>query len=574
MTSKTTERTPLLHDAPAAAAPSTTIPPLLPVAPLSKTRHHDSGRSEEEGVTARLASTDSVSSGHGQTASVAVGNIVLILLIGVIISNADSSFLMATHTVIASEFDALHDSTWLLTSFVLAGAVTQPLYGKLSDIYGRKQLLVVAYFLFAAGCALVGMGNSMSQVILGRVISGLGSSGMTALVSILITDLVPLRSVAAWRSYINIFATTARSIGGPLGGWLADTVGWRWSFIGQTPIASVAIILIIFMIPSHTQAPEESEGTEEPKGSRLARVDLLGATFMTLAILGFLLPLQIAGDRVPWSHPLILGFLGAACIFLGLFLVTEHRFAKEPIIPLSLLVQKDMVLSLIIMVAQATAQVGLMIIIPLYFQITTEASNSEAGAHLVPGVIGNAVGGLLAGSLIHRTGRYKLLTLFALFFACIGYVLFILRWHGHINWFESLYNFPGGFGMGVVNSTLFVGIQAAIDPEHSAVAASTLYFAGLVGCMTGMAGTSAVLQGFLRIALERRLEGAGYGGVEKAKIIERAVSDLQYVHHAEKTVAHIVTSSYIYAFNFTHVFALVCSLIAFASTVFLKEYKL
>jgi MFS family permease len=258
----------------------------------------------------------------------------------------------------------------------------------------------------------------MAQLILGRVISGLGSSGMTALVSILITDLVPLRSVASWRSYINIVATSSRSIGGPLGGWLADTVGWRWSFIGQAPLASIAILLIAITIPAHPRASSEPAQEQEPKGSKLSRVDFLGATFMTLAILGFLLPLQIAGDRVPWSHPLIVSLLCTASVFLILFLVTEHRFAKEPIIPLSLLLQKDMVLSLVITITQATAQVGvsihthdisqcllpetddfenvrvqLMIVIPLYFQITTEMSNTEAGAHLVPGVLGNAVGG-------------------------------------------------------------------------------------------------------------------------------------------------------------------------------------
>lgn len=145
---------------------------------------------------------------------------------------------MATHPVIASEFNALDDSSWLLTSFAIAASATLPLYGKLSDIYGRKTLLIVAYALFAIGLVLVGVGKSMSHLILGRIISGAGTSGMTTLVSILITDLVPLREVASWRSYVNIVATTGRSIGGPLGGWLADTVGWRWyvlfaTFVGR-----------------------------------------------------------------------------------------------------------------------------------------------------------------------------------------------------------------------------------------------------------------------------------------------------------------------------------------------------
>ena len=147
---------------------------------------------------------------------------------GGFISNADGSLLMATHPVIASEFNALDDSSWLLTSFALASASTLPLYGKLSDIYGRKALLIIAYLLFAIGLVLVGVGRSMGMLIVGRVVSGAGASGMTALVSILITDLVPLREVASWRAYVNVVATTGRSMGGPVGGLLTDTVGWRW----------------------------------------------------------------------------------------------------------------------------------------------------------------------------------------------------------------------------------------------------------------------------------------------------------------------------------------------------------
>ncbi|KAL1608007.1 hypothetical protein SLS60_002946 [Paraconiothyrium brasiliense] len=231
----------------------------------------------------------------------------------------------------------------------------QPLYGKLSDIYGRKSLLLVAYVLFATGCAVVGVAQSMGHAILGRVISGLGASGMTALVSVLITDLVPLRDVATWRSYVNIAATTGRSIGGPLGGWLADT---------------------------------------------------------------------------------------------------------------------------------------LMFAIPL-------------------------------------TGRYKSITLLAILAACGGYLLLILRWHGHTNWLESLYIMPGGFAMGVASSTLFISVQASIDPAHSAVAASTLYLASAIGAVIGMAASSAVLQGSLRLILDRKLSSGGFEGLKKMKIIiETAMSQL------------------------------------------------
>ncbi|KAF9696856.1 hypothetical protein EKO04_005201 [Ascochyta lentis] len=442
-----------------------------------------------------------------------VGHIVCVLLIGTFISNADSSLLFATHTIIASEFNALHDSSWLLTSFALAQAATLPLYGKLSDIYGRKSLLVLAYALFAFGCFLVGIGKSMPELIIGRVISGFGASGMTALVSILITDLVPLRDVATWRSWVNIVATTGRSIGGPLGGWLADYVGWRWSFLGQVPFAGVAIVLVWMVLPARVHHHLD----EEIKGSKFARIDFLGAIFMALSILSLLLPLEIGGDRIPWSDRRIALLFSAALTFGVLFLVIEGWIAKEPIIPLSVLRHKEVLLSSLIMICQTGAQVGLMFAVPLYFQVTANASSTVAGAHLFPAVFGNAIGGLISGVVIKRTGRYKALTLGATGIASLAYLLLILRWHGNTNWLESLYIFPGGFGTGIASSTLFVSIQAALDPSFAAIAASTLYLSSSVGMLGGMAGVSAVLQQSLRANLEDRLTHMSFSDKKKWK---------------------------------------------------------
>ncbi|KAF2127802.1 MFS general substrate transporter [Dothidotthia symphoricarpi CBS 119687] len=509
---------------------------------------------------------------HAGTTS--VGQIVSVLLIGSFISNADTSLLFATHTVIASEFNALHDSSWLLTSFALAQAASQPLYGKISDIYGRKSLLLLAYTLFAVGCGMVGMGTSMSHLIVGRVVSGAGSAGMTALVSILITDLVSLREVASWRSYVNVVATTGRSIGGPLGGWLADAVGWRWSFLGQVPLAGIAIILVAITLPPRVQHHLDEDMPKGEQGSKLARVDFLGATLLTLTILMLLFPLEIGGDRIPWSSPIIFLLFGTAVVCGTLFLATEAWIAREPIIPLSLLRHRDIVVSSLTMIFQVGAQTGMMLSIPLYFQVTAGASNSVAGLHLSPAVVGNAVGGILSGIIIKRTGRYKSLIIVATLGASIGYLLLILRWHGNTNWLESLYIIPGGFGTGIAQSALFISVQAAIDPTHTAIAASTLYLSSSVGSLAGMAGASAVLQGALRKCLNRRLGELDLADKKKWSIIEHAVSDLHYLDKAKPLVAGIIRSSYVEALTWAHLMSFLWSLTAFVGSFFLRQHKL
>jgi MFS family permease len=519
------------------------------------------------------------------TTPVSVGRIVSVLLIGSFISSADGSLLYATHPIIASEFNALHDSSWLIASFALAQAVSQPLYGKLSDIYGRKAMLIFAYTLFTIGLVLVSVGQSMSTLIIGRVISGLGSSGMTSLVSILITDLVPLRDVATWRSYVNIVATTGRSIGGPLGGWMADTVGWRWSFLGQTPAAGIAILLIAITLPSGTAGDHDGS----TRLSRFRRIDILGATCMTLSILGLLLPLEIGGDRVAWSSPVVFILFAAAAIFGLLFLFVEGWVAKEPIVPIPLLRHRDVVASGSVMLCQCAAQTSLMFAVPLYFQITSRVSNTVAGAHLVPAVVGNALGGIVSGRIIRRTGRYKVLAIAATIFASIGYFLLIVRWHGSTSWPESLYIFPCGLAMGIVQSSLFISIQAGVEPQFSAIAASVLYLTQPTGNVAGLAIASAVLQGTLRQGLNRRLEESGFRQPRRLRIIEKAVSDAHYIYRATPSIVRAVEGSYIDALMWTHgklttewarelltdtVLSLACSLIALLGTMFLRQHKL
>jgi MFS family permease len=149
--------------------------------------------------------------------------------------------------------------------------------------------------------------------------------------------------------------------------------------------------------------------------------------------------------------------------------------------------------------------------VPLYFQITARASATLAGAHLGPAVIGNAIGGILSGVIIKRTGRYKLLTLVATLVAAFSYTLLILRWHGHIDWLESLYIVPGGFGTGIAQSALFIALQASVEKENMAVAASALYLSAGVGFVSGMAGVAAVLAMGVR-------SGLGIHGVVQSEV--------------------------------------------------------
>ncbi|KAI1208040.1 MFS general substrate transporter [Annulohypoxylon truncatum] len=412
----------------------------------------------------------------------------------------------------------------------------------------------------------------MWQVIVGRVISGSGGAGLMSLAAVIITDLAPLRDVASWQSYLNVVATVGRSLGGPVGGFLADTIGWRWSFFGQAPIFIFAMILCALVLPSLTTRQGQIDAGSMK--AKLARIDFLGAIFLGSGILSLLLPLRIAGQEVPWTSPIVLSLLIIGAVLLTLFIVTEMRWAKEPIFPLRLLRNRDVVFSYLIMGCQTAAQVGMMFAVPLYFQVTQRSSSTVAGAHLMPAVIGNTIGGLLTGAWIRRTGYFKAPLVFAGVVSFVCYALMILRWKGETDWAESLYIFPGGFGTGMSLNAVFVALQAAINPMDRAVAASGLYLTIPIGSILGMAGCNAVMQGIMPAELASSLRSLGIEGIEAEKIIKQATARVDYLDEAPKQVARVVVRAYVRGFEFSHGVSLLCSVMATTAALLMRNKKL
>ncbi|KAI1761365.1 MFS general substrate transporter [Hypoxylon sp. FL1150] len=536
-----------------------------PIGPYGATAKPDEEEQREPVATTSVPNQREYGNGF-------IARVVVALLVGVFTASADGSLVIATHPIIASTFDDLENSTWLFISFLLAGAATQALYGKLSDIYGRKPVLLVSYGLFAIGSALIGVGQSMWQVIVGRIISGSGGAGVMALAAVIITDLAPLRDVASWQSYLNVVATVGRSLGGPVGGFLADTIGWRWSFLGQTPIFLLAMVLCGMVLPKLTTG--QNPGNAETTKSRLARIDFLGAALLGSGLLALLLPLKIAGQQVPWTSPVVPVLFASGAILLALFMVTEIRWAKEPIFPLRLLNNREVVISYLIMACQIAAQVGMMVSVPLYFQVTERTSSTVAGAHLMPAVIGNTIGSLMTGAWIGRTGYFKAPLVFAGIISFISYGLLILRWKGHTNWAESLYIIPGGFGTGVSLNAVVVALQAAIDPKDKAAAISGLYLSIPVGSVLGMAACNAVMQAVTPVDLASRLRDLGINGSEAEEIIKKATSRLDYLDEAPEVARTAIQAAYVRGLEYSHGVSLFCAVVATTAAVCAKRGRL
>ncbi|EHA19520.1 hypothetical protein ASPNIDRAFT_178313 [Aspergillus niger ATCC 1015] len=385
-----------------------------------------------------------------------------------------------------------------------------------------------------------GIGRDMATVILGRAISGIGGAGTMAMGSIIITDIVPRRDVAHWRAYINIAMTLGRSAGGPIGGWLTDTIGWRWSFIIQGPLAAVAALLVIWKLKLANPVTEKS----------IRRVDFLGTFLLAVGIVTITVIMDQAGQSFAWASlsTAILATLSLSAFVA--FVLVELYVAPEPIFELRMLRKPNVTPSYLIGSLQITAQVGMMFSVPLYFQVTSKASATVAGGHLVPAVIGNTLGGLIAGAFIRRTGQFKVLLILAGLVASVAYLLLILRWNGHTGFWESLYIIPGGMGTGFCSAAAFVSMTAFLMPQEVAMATGGYFLLFSFAMTAGVTVTNSLLGTVFKRQMEQHLTGPG--AKKYMKIIERALSDTSYINGLQGHVRDVVVKGYVTGLRYTY----------------------
>ncbi|KAG9664409.1 MFS general substrate transporter, partial [Aureobasidium melanogenum] len=483
-----------------------------------------------------------------------VFGIISVLLIGVFVSQADTTLVFATYAHITSEFIRLGggnwiDGSWIVTSFGLATCATQPMYGRLSQIFGRKPILQLSYVLFLTGTAIAGLAQNMVQMILGRVIQGAGSAGMVSMVSILLTDLVPLHEVAAYRSYVNVFSTDGD--GEYLGSAFDHQLTSHRAFIGQCPLLLLSIVLVWWRL----EEPQRNVEHKQSIWTKLKRIDFVGAFFMSIAILASITAFDLGSKQA--STPVLVTLVAIAVTAWILFALAEKFWANEPIFPLELLGKDAVITSYTIIFIQTGIQVSLMFLVPLYFQVTANASMGEAGAHLVPAVFGNTLGGLAVGAWIKRTGRYKPPTILASLSAMLCFSLLLILWRGHTSTASSLVIFFGGCGSGMANSAVFVGLTAGLKKEQIAIATTGLYLSSSISVVAGVSAASAIFRSALRSNLHRVL-GRVVGGDEIAR---KVLSDVAYVQTLHGHLRRMIVRAFVMSFRRTFAFSAVKELL-------------
>ncbi|KAH6687168.1 multidrug resistance protein fnx1 [Plectosphaerella plurivora] len=477
--------------------------------------------------------------------------------IGIFLCAVDQLLTVATYAKIGSELKALNNTSWLATSYFITLTCFQPLYGKLSDIFGRKECLLFAYSIFAIGCLGCGLAPTFAHLCAARAVAGIGGGGMNALVSILMSDIVPLRDRGVWQGYINIIFAAGTSAGAPLGGLLADSVGWRWSFLGQVPICALAFAAVYFVL----EVPRVDHSHWKEK---VAKIDFLGAFLLVIAVI-FLLAGLDAGSNKGWGNLWAIVPLALTPVLFSAFVFVEMRIASHPFAPGHIIFNRALFPAYMANFFATGGQFITIFVPPLFFQVVQGASATRSGGLLVPPMLGAVLASLGGGLLIRRTGRYYRLTVAAFSLLLLSVVPLTLSFSK--GWTAGVVAgiVLGAIGAGGGITTTLIALLANAATEDVAVTVACSYLFRSLGSSIGASMGTAVLQQVLRTQLSARL------GDDAGNIEERVRESVDFIRELPPAVAYQVRESYRLATMSAMIPTTAFLVFGLLATLFIKE---
>ena len=319
------------------------------------------------------------------------------LMVVMLLASLSQMVLSSALPTIVGELNGVEHMTWVITAYLLASTVMMPIYGKISDVVGRKPMLLVAITLFVAGSVVGGLAGSMDILIIARVVQGLGGGGLMILSQAAIADVVPARERGKYMGILGgVFAVS--SVAGPLlGGWFTEGPGWRWSFWMNVPLGILAVLAVAILMKLPTRATAGK-----------SVVDYAGMALLVVATTGIVLIGTWGGSLYGWASPQIIGLAVGTLVFSALFVWVESR-AAEPVMPLFLFRDRTFTLATIAGLLIAVAMFGAMGYLPTYFQMAAGASATEAGLLMIPLMGALLITSVGTGQIISATGRYKVI---------------------------------------------------------------------------------------------------------------------------------------------------------------------
>ena len=406
--------------------------------------------------------------------------VIIGLMLALTLAALDQNIVATALPRITGELGGLQHLSWVVSAFVVASTVSAPLYGRLSDLYGRRRAFTVSISIFLLGSVLCAVARDLLQLIAFRAVQGLGAGGLIVLAQTVIGDLVSPRERGRYQGlFAAVFATC--SVAGPLiGGLLTQYASWRWIFYVNLPVGGAALALIAtFLRP-------------RPSGV-VPRLDLAGATLLVVGTCCFLLFLSWGGSAYPWISEPMLGLGMTTAASLALFIRVERR-AAQPIMPPNLFRNRVFVIGAIVISLATMGLFAGVVFLPLLFQLLMGADPAQAGLMISPMMGGVIVASFGGGRFVSRTGRYKLLPVLGLAAATLSFAA--LAWAARAGTgvppIECILVVMG-LGIGCVMPTMTTAIQNAVERSEMGGATASAAFFRSLGSALGVTLSGAVL---------------------------------------------------------------------------------
>lgn len=493
------------------------------------------------------------------------------LMTGLLLAALDQTIVSTALKNIVEEFNGLNHYTWVVTAYLLTSTAATPLYGKISDLYGRRVVFQFATVVFLIGSALAGASQNMTQLIATRALQGLGAGGLMALTFVIIGDIVPPRERGRYQGYFGAVWGISSVAGPLLGGYFSDhssilgITGWRWIFYVNIPFGLVSLIVTSAVL-------------HIPRVKREHTIDYLGAILLVGSVVLILLTLSIYGPEHGWTDSRTIIYLVIGLIIAVLFIMQEKR-ATEPILPLHLFSNHTFKITSILGAVIGAGMFGAIVMLPLYMQVVKGYTASDAGIKLIPLMLGILTMSIFSGKSISKHGHYKRFPLTGTAIMTVGLLMMTRLEINTPYWQIAIYAIMIGMGLGLSMQTIVIALQNSVDMRDMGVATSSNTFFRSLGAVFGTALFGSILtnrighylqQGFADLASKNPDLAANFDSGK----IQTLTNNSAIIKTLPVEVQTTVLQAFVNSFHVVFYAAAPVTILGFALAMALKELPL